>query len=105
MFDSLSFFCSNGYGGSGISSSSVSSSTITNTPVKPTPSTYSAAPKRATGTGMKLGGKKKDVNNFVDQLASEGVQVEDIPSAASRKTAAPKVSTVPEIDKERYAFQ
>jgi len=91
---------SNGYGGSGISSNSISSSTITNTPVEPTPSTYTAAPKRATGTGMKLGGKKKDVNNFVDQLASEGVQVEEIPSAANRKTAASKVTAVPEMDKE-----
>lgn len=54
---------------------------------------------------MKLGGKKKDVNNFVDQLASEGVQVEEIPSAANRKTAASKVTAVPEMDKERWVLQ
>lgn len=54
---------------------------------------------------MKLGGKKKDVNSFVDKLASEGVQVEDMPSAANRKTAVAKVSAVPEMDKERCVIR
>ena len=71
------------------------------TPVESTPS-YSA-PKRSTGSGMKLGGgKKKDINQFVNQLTSEGERIEEMPSAASRKSAAAKVSAIPEVDKERY---
>lgn len=79
-----------------------SSMTSSNTPVEPAQSSYTA-PKRPTGTGMKLGGKKKDVNQFVDQLTSEGEKVEDMPSAAGRKTPASKISAIPEVDKERYA--
>lgn len=88
------------------SSSSISSSSslITNsTPVEP--ATSYSAPKRPTGSGMKLGSKKKDLNQFVDKLASEGVTVEEIPTAASRKTAAAKVSAIPEVDKERLVVK
>ena len=71
------------------------------TPTEPAPSSYSA-PKRPTGTGMKLLGKSKDVNQFVDQLTSEGERVESMPSAAARKSAVAKVAAIPEINKERY---
>lgn len=97
---------SNGIGSSSISSSGMGSSStvITNTPVEPPKSSYSAA-KRPSGTGMKLGSNKKDVNSFVDKLASEGVTVEEINPAANRKVAAAKTAAIPDMDKERYVCQ
>lgn len=92
---------SNGIGSSSISSSGMSSSVITNTPLEPPKSTYAAA-KRPTGSGMKLGGNKKDVTSFVDKLASEGVTVEEVNPAGNRKAAAAaKIAAIPEVDRER----
>lgn len=85
-----------------MSSAAMSSSVITNTPLEPPKSSYTA-PKRPTGSGMKLGGNKKDVTSFVDKLASEGVTVEEINPTANRKVAAAaKTAAIPEIDKERW---
>lgn len=90
-------FFSNGIGSSSISSSS---SVITNTPIEPPKSTYSAAPKKPTGTGMKLGGKKNDVSKFLGQLESEGVTVEEV-NPNRKAAAAVKAAAVPDVDKER----
>lgn len=73
----------------GVSSSSMSSSSIGIAEItKPTPSIPSkttAAPKNA----LKLGGKTRDVDSFVDQLKSEGEKVTNLtPTTTSASSAA-----------------
>ena len=48
---------------------------------------------------MKLGGKTKDVDSFVDQLKSEGENVMAEPSA--NKPVQAKAPVVPQIQTER----
>lgn len=81
-----------------MSSRNMGSDIISNTPTEPPKSSYSA-PKRPSGTGMKLGGNKKDVSSFVDKLASEGVTVEEVTS--NRKAASVKAAVTPDVNKER----
>lgn len=77
---------SEGFGNSGISSSSsmgggssggISSSSIISD-VKPSIPSGRAAPSRA----MKLGGKSKDVDSFVDQLKNEGEKIANLAPVA-----------------------
>lgn len=83
----------------GISSSNMSSSSSPSIGIsemsKPTPTApKSNAPKNA----LKLGGKSRDVDTFVDQLKSEGEKVTNltatVPSSSSTTAARPK-SEVP----------
>lgn len=53
---------------------------------------------------MKLGGKAKDVDSFVDQLMSEGVNVMTEISA-KQQPAASKAPVLPEIPTERYVLK
>jgi len=77
-----------------------------NTPIDPPKPTYSSPAKKAVSTSskaMKLGGKSKDVDSFVDQLKSEGQHVESAvekmsglsvqPAAAKAAAAAPSAPT------------
>merc|ERR1712020_834649 len=88
------------------SSSGVYSGVSVDTPAEPPKPTFSAAPRKPmTSKAMKLGGKSKDVDSFVDQLKSEGEHVtSDISrsSVTGKKTA--KVSAVQQVKAERYVF-
>merc|ERR1711981_826839 len=72
------------------------------TPAEPPKPTFSSAPRKPlTSKAMKLGGKSKDVDSFVDQLKSEGEHVtSDISrsSVTGKKTA--KVSAVQQVKAE-----
>lgn len=60
----------------GISNSSaISSSSISMADIKPSPSISKPAPSR---NALKLGGKTKDVDSFVDQLKSEGEKISNV---------------------------
>lgn len=60
----------------GISStSSISTSSITMADIKPSPTISKPAPSR---NALKLGGKSKDVDTFVDQLKSEGEKIANV---------------------------
>lgn len=67
----------------------------------PKPSTYNPAPSKPAGGGraLKLGGGKKDVESFVDQLKSEGEHVSSSTSASKAATAVAKVAA-PAINQE-----
>lgn len=57
-----------------------------------------------TSKAMKLGGKSKDVDSFVDQLKSEGQHVSSettMSSVTGKKTAIPAAGQ-PQIKTERY---
>ena len=63
--------------------------------------------KPMTSKAMKLGGKSKDVDSFVDQLKSEGEHVtSEIPaprsSMGSGKTISKAPPSTPAIKMERY---
>jgi len=66
------------------SSSGVYSGVSVDTPAEPPKPTFSSAPRKPmTSKAMKLGGKSKDVDSFVDQLKSEGENVaNDAPRSA-----------------------
>ena len=52
---------------------------------------------------MKLGGKSKDVDSFVDQLKSEGEHVSSDVSRSSVSSKTPKaVASQPQVKAERY---
>lgn len=73
----------------GMSSSSMSSSSSPSIGIseitKPTPSiSKSSAPKNA----LKLGGKSRDVDTFVDQLKSEGEKVTNLTATVSSSASA-----------------
>uniref|UniRef100_A0A1L8DVU7 Coatomer subunit delta n=1 Tax=Nyssomyia neivai TaxID=330878 RepID=A0A1L8DVU7_9DIPT len=98
----MSSMRSSGFAGGDSFGSGISNLTISSTPsistvsdLKPTP-TKAPAPRNA----MKLGGKGKDVDTFVDQLKSEGEKISATPAAVSTQgTAKPKpVSDVPMED-------
>lgn len=57
------------------SSSSISSSSISMADIKPSPTISKPAPSK---NALKLGGKGKDVDTFVDQLKSEGVKISNV---------------------------
>ena len=63
------------------SSPSIGMSEIT----KPTPTIAKSAPKNA----LKLGGKSRDVDTFVDQLKSEGEKVANLTPTVAASAAAP----------------
>jgi coatomer subunit delta len=82
-------FGSGSDGGFGISSSNSMSSSSPSTTMseisKPTPTiAKSSAPKNA----LKLGGKSRDVDTFVDQLKSEGEKVANLTPSVSASSAA-----------------
>lgn len=81
-------------GGGGISSSSsISTSSITMADIKPSPTISKPAPSR---NALKLGGKTKDVDTFVDQLKSEGVKIANVTAnvPTSSVTSRPKPDVV-----------
>ena len=52
---------------------------------------------------MKLGGKSKDVDSFVDQLKSEGETVaSDVTAMKSSKQVSKTVASQPQIKTERW---
>ena len=56
-----------------------------------------------TSKAMKLGGKSKDVDSFVDQLKSEGETVaSDVTAMKSSKQVSKTVASQPQIKTERY---
>jgi len=73
------------------SSSGVYTGVSVDTPAEPPKPTFSAAPRKPmTSKAMKLGGKSKDVDSFVDQLKSEGQHVSSettMSSVTGKKTA------------------
>lgn len=71
---------SSGFGGSGSSDSKPVSDMPVATPAQST----STKPKRSGGKAMRLGGKNKNVDHFVDQLAAEGQHV--VKKQAAAKT-------------------
>jgi len=90
-----------GYGGQGgfMASSSGGSDMLPAEPPKPT---YSAAPssmqrKAGSSKAMKLGGKNKDVDSFVDQLMSEGEKVTELTKQSATTAKAP---VVPQVETE-----
>merc|ERR1712012_935319 len=76
------------------------------TPAEPPKPTFSAAPRKPmTSKAMKLGGKSKDVDSFVDQLKSEGETVASEANAArsslvTGKQATKMVANQPQIKTE-----
>merc|ERR1712020_290066 len=73
------------------------------TPAEPPKPTFSAAPRKPmTSKAMKLGGKSKDVDSFVDQLKSEGEHVtSDVTAMKSSKQVSKTVASQPQIKTER----
>ncbi len=72
-----------GYGGQGGYVPGPTSETLS-TPAEPPKPTYSAPASRkpqGSSRAMKLGGKAKDVDSFVDQLVSEGEKVTEVAHA------------------------
>merc|ERR550539_1310089 len=67
------------------------------TPAEPPRPAYNP-PAKTSNKAMKLGGKSKDVDSFVDQLAQEGVKVTS--GVAPTKTGLTKPSAAPEIETE-----
>ena len=72
---------SGGFGGAG----SGDSGKPIDTPVATPAPQASSKPKRSGGKAMRLGGKNKNVDHFVDQLAAEGQHVVKKQAAASNK--------------------
>ncbi|XP_037031893.1 coatomer subunit delta [Bradysia coprophila] len=72
---------SDAFGSSGgiSSSSSISTSPMAMSELKPSPAISKPAPSR---NALKLGGKAKDVDSFVDQLKSEGEKISNAPANA-----------------------
>lgn len=67
------------------------------TPSEPPKPAYNA-PVRKENKAMKLGGKSRDVDSFVDQLVSEGERVVTAPTSVNgglSKAKAPQISTEP----------
>ena len=81
-------------GGMGGYTPSMPSSDIT--PAEPPRPAYNP-PVKAANKAMKLGGKTKDVDSFLDQLGQEGVKVtaSTEPRAKSKSTSPPEVHTEP----------
>ena len=81
-------------GGMGGYTPSMPSSDIT--PAEPPRPAYNP-PVKAANKAMKLGGKTKDVDSFLDQLGQEGVKVtaSTEPRAKSKSTSPPEVRTEP----------
>lgn len=76
------------------SSSSMSTSSITMADIKPSPTISKPAPSR---NALKLGGKTKDVDTFVDQLKSEGEKISNVTANVPTSAAAasrPKADVV-----------
>merc|ERR1719251_127452 len=67
------------------------------TPAEPPRPAYNP-PAKTSNKAMKLGGKNKDVDSFVDQLAQEGVKVTN--TLAPAKTGLSKPAAIPEMDTE-----
>ncbi|TRY72377.1 hypothetical protein TCAL_04742 [Tigriopus californicus] len=88
------------YGGQGGFTPGPNIGDTLSTPAEPPKPTYSAPAKKTTNSkAMKLGGKAKDVDSFVDQLMSEGVNVMTEISA-KQQPAASKAPVLPEIPTE-----
>ena len=84
-----------GMGGMGGYTPSMPTTDIT--PAEPPRPAYNP-PAKTSNKAMKLGGKGKDVDSFVDQLAQEGVKVTN--TLAPAKTGLAKPAAVPEMDTE-----
>merc|ERR1719309_692545 len=82
-------------GGMGGYSPSMPSSDMT--PSEPPRPAYNP-PDKTSNKAMKLGGKTKDVDSFVDQLVQEGEKVAT--TAIPAKTGLSKPSTTPQINTE-----
>jgi len=84
------------------SSGGVYSGVSVDTPAEPPKPTFSAAPRKPmTSKAMKLGGKSKDVDSFVDQLKSEGEHVtSDISRSSVTGKKTTKVSAVQQVKAE-----
>jgi len=68
-------------------SSNAYSGVSVDTPAEPPKPTFSSAPRKPlTSKAMKLGGKSKDVDSFVDQLKSEGEHVSNEAPSTARST-------------------
>lgn len=88
-----------GYGGQGGFSMGGMGGPIVgeSTPAEPPKPAYNA-PLRKENKAMKLGGKSRDVDSFVDQLVSEGERVTTAPASVNGgilKSRAPQISTEP----------
>jgi hypothetical protein len=92
---------SEGFGGSsmGISSQSSISSPSISEISKPSPSISKAPAKK----GMKLGGKSRDVDTFVDQLKSEGEKVTSLPTPSAAASSAP-VRPKPDVPTDELVY-
>ncbi len=63
---------------------------------------FCSSRKPTSSRAMKLGGKAKDVDSFVDQLKSEGESV--AAEISAKKPAQTKAPVIPQIPTERCAF-
>eukprot|EP00099_Drosophila_melanogaster_P024070 NP_652012.1 coat protein (coatomer) delta, isoform A [Drosophila melanogaster] len=102
-------FSADGIGSSGVSSSSGASSANTGiTSIDVDTKSKAAASKPASRNALKLGGKSKDVDSFVDQLKNEGEKIANLApaapaggsSAAASASAAAKAAIASDIHKE-----
>jgi hypothetical protein len=75
--------------GFGASASISSSSSITSPSISEISKPSPTIPKAPSKKGMKLGGKSRDVDSFVDQLKSEGEKVVPLAPAPTASSAAP----------------
>lgn len=88
------------FGGQGGFTPGPSMGDTLSTPAEPPKPTYSAPIKKTLNSkAMKLGGKTKDVDSFVDQLKSEGESVMN-ENAAKQAPAQSKAPVMPQIQTE-----
>ena len=93
-----------GYGGQGGYNPGPMMGETLSTPAEPPKPTYTAPAKKPMGSSkaMKLGGKSKDVDSFVDQLKSEGENVMSTEMSQKQSAVTAASSIAPQINTERY---
>ena len=92
-----------GMGGGGGGMGGYSVGDTLSTPAEPPKPTYSAPSKKpaSSSRAMKLGGKAKDVDSFVDQLKSEGESVMSAEVSAKQPAQAMAQASRPQMQTER----
>lgn len=92
---------SSGYGGSGGFASVPTVGDTLSTPAEPPKPTFnSSIRKPISNKAMKLGGKSKDVEGFVDQLMQEGEHVASLDSSRKQPGVTSTVAAQPQIKNE-----
>lgn len=89
-----------GSSSSGGGISNTSSSMQSSIDIKPAAAAKPAPVRNA----MKLGGKNKDVDSFVDQLKSEGEKISSLTQQQTSAVAVSKPKATPDVPTERYVI-